>query len=161
MEQIGSMKARKSWRLLSGAAKGADSAFEAGCVKEGGAKTIILPKAGWEGRRGPDYLVMTDAEREQAEAYLAKVLEPLHLQRIKASDFAYRAHTRNVWQVLGPDFQSPVQHVICWCPKDSNGRLLGGTATAVKLADNAGIRVYNLWHLECLEWMRSKLDAHD
>lgn len=50
-------------------------------------------------------------------------------------------HSRNCHQILGWDLQSPVDAVICWTP---NGKVVGGTATALKLAMRAGIPIFNL-----------------
>ena len=49
MEQIGEALARAGWFLRSGAADGADSAFERGCDKVGGDKEIFLPWPGFSG----------------------------------------------------------------------------------------------------------------
>ena len=53
MESIGRAMAEAGMVLRSGAAAGADSAFERGCDSVGGDKRIYLPRAGFKGRR-PD-----------------------------------------------------------------------------------------------------------
>lgn len=50
-------------------------------------------------------------------------------------------HSRNCHQILGWDLESPVDAVICWTPE---GKVVGGTATALKLAMKAGIPIFNL-----------------
>ena len=50
-------------------------------------------------------------------------------------------HSRNCHQILGYDLQSPVDAVICWT---SDGKIVGGTATALKLSMKAGIPIFNL-----------------
>jgi hypothetical protein len=50
-------------------------------------------------------------------------------------------HSRNCHQILGYDLQSPVDAVICWTP---NGKVVGGTRTALLLAQDAGIPIFNL-----------------
>ena len=49
--------------------------------------------------------------------------------------------SRNVYQVLGTDLQTPVNCVICWTP---GGKLVGGTAQAIKIAMDHDIPVFNL-----------------
>ena len=50
MEAIGRAMAEAGLVLRSGAADGADSAFERGCDRVGGDKRVYLPKAGYRGR---------------------------------------------------------------------------------------------------------------
>lgn len=50
-------------------------------------------------------------------------------------------HSRNCHQILGYDLKSPVDCVICWTPE---GKIQGGTATAIKLAMKYDIPVFNL-----------------
>jgi hypothetical protein len=54
-------------------------------------------------------------------------------------------HSRNPYQVLGDDLNSPVDFVLTWAPYKSNGpQVTGGTATAVKIALERDIPVFNL-----------------
>ena len=55
--------------------------------------------------------------------------------------YARGMHQRNVHQILGYELNDPVDAVICWTP---NGKIQGGTATAIKLAMAHGIPVFNL-----------------
>lgn len=50
-------------------------------------------------------------------------------------------HSRNCHQILGYDLQSPVDAVICWTP---DGKIQGGTATAIRVALKYNIPVFNL-----------------
>lgn len=59
----------------------------------------------------------------------------------RCNEWARGMHSRNCHQILGYDLQSPVDAVICWTPK---GAVVGGTATALKLAKDAGIPIFNL-----------------
>jgi hypothetical protein len=51
MEDIGEALAREGWLLRSGAATGADSAFERGADRVRGDKEIFIPWKGFDGRR--------------------------------------------------------------------------------------------------------------
>ena len=59
----------------------------------------------------------------------------------KCNDWARGMHSRNCHQILGYDLKSPVDCVITWTP---NGKIQGGTATAIKLAIKHNIPVFNL-----------------
>lgn len=48
---------------------------------------------------------------------------------------------RNVLQILGGDFETPVERVVCWT---LGGRVVGGTATALRLAMQYDIPIVNL-----------------
>lgn len=48
---------------------------------------------------------------------------------------------RNVCQILGADLHTPVQMVICWT---KGGKLVGGTAQALRIARANNIPIFNL-----------------
>jgi hypothetical protein len=48
---------------------------------------------------------------------------------------------RNAYQILGLDLKTPVNCVICWTP---GGKLIGGTAQAIKIAMDYNIPVFNI-----------------
>lgn len=57
------------------------------------------------------------------------------------NEWARGMHSRNCHQILGYDLQSPVDAVICWTP---DGAVVGGTATAIRIAMKCDIPVFNL-----------------
>lgn len=59
----------------------------------------------------------------------------------RCNEWARGMHSRNCHQIFGYDLKYPVDAVICWTP---NGKIQGGTATAIKLALKANIPVFNL-----------------
>jgi hypothetical protein len=59
----------------------------------------------------------------------------------KCNEWAKGMHSRNCHQILGYNLDSPVDAVICWTP---NGKVVGGTATAIKLAVKYNIPIFNL-----------------
>lgn len=63
----------------------------------------------------------------------------------RCNDYAKAQHSRNCHQIFGYTLDKPVDAVITWCPLDAQGKPTGGTATAIRLAWNAGIPVFNLW----------------
>jgi len=106
--------------LRSGGAEGADKAFESG-VTYPTHKEIFLAK---------------DSTPKSEE-----VASTIHPAWDKCSPYVKKLHGRNIFQVLGRNLDSPVEFVICWTP---NSQDVGGTRTAVVLARQKGIPVYNL-----------------
>ena len=86
-------------------------------------------------------------------AHLARVMNMAKIDKItelaesvvghwhNCGPYARGMHQRNVHQILGYELNDPVDAVICWTP---NGNVVGGTATALKLAMKAGIPIFNL-----------------
>lgn len=55
--------------------------------------------------------------------------------------------TRNMYQPLGDDLNTPTDFVLCWAPPSGKkGYVKGGTATAVKVAIQRNIPVFNLYY---------------
>jgi hypothetical protein len=108
----------RGYTLRSGGAVGADQAFEAGA---GEAKEIFRPE---------------DAT-EEAMAIAASV----HPAWDRCSPIAKRLHGRNAFQVLGRTLDDPSDFVVCWT---ADGTAIGGTATAIRIAELHGIPVFNL-----------------
>lgn len=122
-----------SWgyRLHSGGAAGADSAFEAGCDSVNGSKEIHLPWKGFRKHPSPYFGSNRDAR------LLAKKYHP---NWSVVSDRGRDFHARNCFQVLGRDLKTPVQFVLCWTP---NGKLVGGTGQALRIAQDYDIEIIN------------------
>lgn len=108
--------------LRSGHAVGADRAFEEG-VLDAANKEIFLPK--------------TSFPSDTALEIAASIHPAWHL----CSEYARSCHGRNVYQILGETLDRPVQFVVCWTP---NAEEVGGTRTAIVLAKQHSIPVYNL-----------------
>lgn len=70
-----------------------------------------------------------------------RIASEVHPAWDKCNEWARGMHSRNCHQILGYDLQSPVDAVICWTP---NGKIQGGTATAIRIAMKYNIPVFNL-----------------
>jgi len=127
MNKVAIVLERDGWVLRSGGASGADEAF-ASSVRN---KVIYLP---WKNFNG-----IKDNVIVPTNGYI--IAEELHPAWDKCSEGAKKLHSRNVNQILGNDLKTPVEMVICWT---KNGKEVGGTATAVRLAKSKGIKVLNL-----------------
>lgn len=145
MRDIGHALALAGFTLRSGAAQGADSAFEAGALRGRGACEIYLP---W--RRFNAHPSQTCVTGHQARLLAAT----LHPKWDTLGGGARSMHARNCYQILGFNLDRPCDAVICWTP---GGEAVGGTATAIVLAERYGIPVFNLQRAEArrrlLAWM--------
>ena len=151
--------AKEGWRLRSGAAEGADSAFEQGVdhylrrAKEEEApaareaKAIFLPWDGFEAKSGsPRTFEKAGACRAPPDA--RKIAARYHPAWNRLSEGARKLHTRNVGQVLGADGQSPASFLVCWTPDgcaspEEISEATGGTGQALRIAADWGVPVFN------------------
>lgn len=131
MTEIASILEQQGYILRSGGADGADSAFEKG-VKDPLNKEIYLP---WWNFNNNHSKMWGVCDRAMEAARL------IHPAFIHLSDGGKKLHARNIYQVLGKTMSSPSDFLICWTPE---GKLSGGTRTAIKLAELRDIPVYNL-----------------
>jgi len=124
-EQLGAL----GHTLRSGGAIGADRAFEKGADRGNYPKEIFYAK---------------DCTTECMG--ISKLYHPAWS---RLSEYAKQLHGRNVLQILGEDLQTPVEFVVCWTPDgcvDHTTRTIktGGTGTAISVASERNIPVFNL-----------------
>jgi hypothetical protein len=139
MYNLGLNLAEQNWLLRSGHAPGADQAFEAGCVHQGGKKQIFLPWDGFENasQTNPDYITPAFSD------HVMELAAEIHPAWDKCKRWVRRMHARNINQVIGPDDFNPVLSdlLICWT-KGASGA--GGTGQAIRLAHRLGVPVFDL-----------------
>ena len=70
-----------------------------------------------------------------------RIASEVHPAWDRCNEWARGMHSRNCHQILGYDLQSPVDAVVCWTP---DGKIQGGTATAIRIAMKYNIPVFNL-----------------
>lgn len=141
MEHMASHLGEKGWVLRSGAAQGADTAFETGAIAVGAETEIYTPWPGFNNSKSdlnPDIYPFLDEEIKFAARF--------HPNWNACSPAAKRLHTRNVRQIIGMeklhgDVVQPVKFVVCWT---KNGQMIGGTSQALRIADELGIKIFNL-----------------
>lgn len=134
MTQIAVSLAIAGYTLRSGAADGADAAFEAGASE----KEIYIPWLGFNGSQST--LLPSKAAFIMAEKF--------HPAWHKCSQGARKLHARNCHQVLGQDLNTPSEFIICWT-KDALGG--GGTGQAIRIAKAHHIPVHDLCNPETLK----------
>lgn len=136
MQEIGRLMASKGFVLRSGAADGADSAFETGCDAARGPKEIYLPWKGFN-KREPDgtgtFAEVTPAHEALACSY--------HPSWDRLGRGARSLMARNASQMLGRDLATPSRLVICYT---DGGAVKGGTGQSLRMAADRGIPVINL-----------------
>lgn len=142
MRTVASRLSAAGWTLRSGAAPGADAAFEAGA---GSASEIYLPWFGFQ-----DSTSTLAIERMPVRAQAEQIASAHHPAWDRLGRPVRLLMARNACQVLGPDLASPSTFVLCWAPRpryDAEGRVCdtaGGTGLAVRLAYARGIPVFHL-----------------
>ena len=127
--KIASWLSKNGYVLRSGGADGADLAFEKGVTNN--LKEIYLPWKYFNNSNSD--LVVHDEEAFQ----LAEKFHP-YWQILKQG--AKKLHARNTHQVLGRDLLTPSDFIICWT---KNGKELGGTAEAIRIAKAYNIPIFN------------------
>ena len=135
MMTIGYTLAKSGLVLRSGAAEGADSAFERGCDAGHGRKEIYLPWNGFN-HRTIDGISVLPFSTEAME-----LASRTHPAWDKLNDGGRRLHARNGHQILGKDVSSLdalSRFVICWTMGT------GGTEQALRLARQYDVPIINL-----------------
>lgn len=129
------------WTLRSGNARGADQAFAAG-VKE--AAQIWLPWSSFEKEfqlehPNHDYREVSDYDMEAITSVAA-----FHPSASSLTDAGHKFMARNYRQVIGNE-EPDSQFILCWTP---DGKPVGGTAQAIRIADSRKIPVINMFDFE-------------
>lgn len=158
MIQIGYRMAQLGYVGRSGSAGGADSAFEQGFMnyiqqypESGIMFEGYLPWKGFSDIQPDKYHVDTPKLYNYNRAVdIASQTHPVW-ERLKRG--AQALHTRNVYQVLGLDLKAPSNVLFCYAQPTYNKHkeltgVKGGTNTAVQLALNNNIKVYNFYFEE-------------
>lgn len=128
--KLASFLEEKNYILRSGGADGADFAFERGVKKEEN-KEIYLPWRGFNNSKSKYYNI-------PKEAFI--IASQIHPAWDKCSDAVKKLHARNVMQVKGESLDDPSSFLVCWT---ENGEDKGGTRTAIVLARDCGVPVFN------------------
>lgn len=139
IQSIAYSLAKLGYTLRSGAAIGSDYNFERGCNLAGGDKEIFLPNKGFQDHESSYYVENWTLYLEAlklAEFYYGNGWKFL-------SDWAKNAHARNVAQVLGWTLDDPCEFVFCYT---NNGKKKGGTAQAMRVAEDYNIPIFNLYY---------------
>ena len=124
MTKIGATLDKRGWALRSGAAKGADQAFEVHATKKE---------------------IFTAYSKIPAKAY--EMAEEFHPAWWACKDFARKLHARNGMIIFGQDMDTPVDMIVCWT---KDGGATGGTGQALRIAAHYNLPVFNLFFEDAL-----------
>ena len=138
MTKIGAEMAKRGFTLRSGAAPGADTAFEQGAVKGSGEREIFLPWVGYENRQPDGKSVIYD---RSAGADLEAIARVYHGAFDRLGRGGKALMSRNGHQMLGKKLDDPTGVVICFT---KGGVVKGGTGQALRLSKDIGVGVINL-----------------
>lgn len=159
----------KGWLGRSGHADGSDKAWEEGAeqgVKEGGkGMEVYLPWDGFNdgldtGDWGLDKICHIDAKRLSNYGKAQQIASTIHPTWNDLPFGSRVMHSRNPYQVLGIDLETPSRALMCWAPPLKEG-VKGGTGTAVKLAMQYHIPIYNLYFEEVCREAEKKILGRD
>ena len=169
MEDIAFKLAQKGYILRSGAAGGADTAFEDGAKyyaeqvdERVTLAQIYIPwasfiKGGDHDDFYKDCYKVLDRMNKKEEAY--QLASETHPAWDKCSKGAKALHARNTFQILGSGLNNPSSFLICWAQVDNHGKIKGGTATAWNLAKAHGVPCFNLYNEEDKQRLIKFLEA--
>lgn len=146
MQAIALALAQRGFKLRSGGAQGADSAFEQGAYLGNGDRDIFIPWPGFN--QHPSQL-----NRPTPAAY---TLAKEHHPNWDALNGGVKSlHARNCHVILGHDLNTPSAFVVCWTV---GGAVTGGTGQALRIAIDRKIPIFNLWHPNCINKLDDFID---
>lgn len=155
MRTIGYTLAHYGITGRSGSAEGADQAFEIGCAHA--CSMLFESYLPWNGFNDcfadRTHIVPNTLSNYSDAIAIARSIHPVY---DRLSSGAKKLHTRNVYQVLGLDLQTPSEFLICYAKPTKYG-VAGGTGTAWELAKRNGILCYNLWYSSDINALTSAL----
>lgn len=134
LTKIGSWCLENGVLVNSGHAEGSDYAFE------NGAQTNCVAFLPWHGFNGHLPLLgsgLVVGDKTDLDDYVDR----FHYNHKYLSPGARKLMRRNVCQVLGLNGDSPVSAIVCWTP---GGKLVGGTAFAMKLGQSFNVPIVNI-----------------
>lgn len=140
MTALGRKLADESWILRTGAAVGADQAFELGWVHHVQRNLkftpaeIYLPWDNYENHTRDMMFgcnILPEMDDKGLHIVAEGIAATMHPNWGACRRGARAMHTRNVFQVLGRDLKTPSKMLIAWTKLTRAGEPMGGTATAI------------------------------
>lgn len=154
MRRIGKFQCDRGQVLRSGGADGADDAFHQGALESEKfcerSVEIYLPWNGFKREGKPTLWHEPGKGIYNAGAF--ENFEQAQEIGLKArggerglKQGGIKLHSRNAYQALGRDLKSPAKGVIFWAKPLGKNKWSGGTNTALQIALEYGIPMYNLY----------------
>jgi hypothetical protein len=159
---LASRLARSGWVVRTGLSPGADQAFYHGALDGGGGVELYLPWPGFQAgaRVESDGEPVTELSQPSQAAYqlAARIYRAWGGPAWRELGAGQRALlARDAHQVLGPELDDPVAHVVCWTADaglDGGDPRSGGTGQALRIAHEHSIEVFNLARPEHVQRVR-------
>ena len=171
IEQVAYWLAGRGYTGRSGSAVGADSAFEQGFnryevvngVSDRVSFEAYLPWGGFSDIREDSTHIVTPNLPNYNEA--VEIASTIHPAWNRLSRGAKALHTRNVYQVLGLDLNTPSNVLFCYAQPTYNKHkeltgVKGGTNTAIQLAMKHNIPIYNFYLQEDIDKVKSMMEKY-
>lgn len=142
--------------LRTGGADGSDINFEVGALAGGYPVELWLPWKNYKFREGVGFFP------EELHKSIARTVHPIF---DKLPNYMQYLHARNVGQVLGKDCNDPSKFLVCWTPDGCEGaatrsKATGGTGTAIVLAEQSGVPVFNIKNSDAIDRLMEFLSTH-
>ncbi len=149
MKQTARLLALDGYTCNTCAARGADQAFEEGCLAGFGQLQLFLPWGSYE----KDWISTLQGKidihvLDQNDRQAMNSVQQFHPTPGALKQSVYKLHARNYNILLGSAF------VVCWTP---NGMVTGGTGQGIRIANSLGIHVYNLGNKQTLKAFEDKI----
>ena len=144
IRQISRVLAKAGCTLRSGGADGADTAFEAGWRDVGSsAMEIFVPWSGFNGTTSDAPYIVLDKKSDLFEEAHNEA-QTVHPAWYRLSRGAQYLHTRNIFQVRGPELKVPSDVIIAMADPVGRFGVKGGTSTAWTLGKRLQVPTFNL-----------------
>lgn len=159
MEDIAFKLSQENWILRSGGAEGADTAFEIGALNSFTevVPEIYLPWLTFNNHDSMSKGILLPSKWSNWDN-AQKIASTIHPAWDNLSPAGKTLHSRNCYQVMGQDLKTPSKFLICYAKPTKDGSVQGGTRTAVVLAQQNNIPVFNLWYPEVVERFNKYLE---
>ncbi|QPB12418.1 hypothetical protein [Providencia phage PSTCR6] len=140
---------------FSGDAKGSDKNFLLHYSEN--LRTIIKPE------KAPNLkgFYSFDSFDQNIKDKARKIVEVFCPDLSSKSVIAQKLLTRNAFQVLGLDLESPTDAVLFYAPEDKYGNVKGGTRVAVRIARAKGIPTFNMYDQKTLDKILKIFEIRD
>jgi hypothetical protein len=168
IQKISSYLHLKGYTLLSGAAEGADSAFESQAEYR---KEIYLPWEGFNNKYSTEVGVFSPAflsetyskERNDKATEIARAFHP---RFDYLSDGAKKLMIRNSFQILGLTLGTPVDFVVCYtldgCESaTTRTEATGGTGQAISIAHYYNVPIFNVFNISSIHRLKAYIDSQE
>ena len=154
MVKIAQQLGEQGYTLRTGGALGADTAFMTGAMSGNFPIKVYLPSSWFLGLKHNPKNGFFDSSTAPTWNEALELVNKYHPAPDKLGSFARKLMARNAYQILSTTLKDPVDFVICWT---KGGKLVGGTAQAMKIAMDFGVPIYNLANVEDIQRLNKEV----